>query len=53
MQLTINALSALASGWTSATALAGAGALHHASPTACAALDAIFAGPAPTMVDDF
>jgi predicted acetyltransferase len=53
VQLTINGLSALASGWTSATALTGAGALHHASPTACAALDAIFAGPAPTMVDEF
>jgi predicted acetyltransferase len=53
VQLTINALSALSSGWTSATALTGAGALHHASPKACAALDAIFAGPAPTMVDEF
>lgn len=53
VQLTINALSSLASGWTSATALTGAGALHHASPKACAALDAIFAGPAPTMVDEF
>jgi predicted acetyltransferase len=53
VQLTINGLSALASGWTSATALTGAGALHHASPTACAALDAMFAGPAPTMVDEF
>jgi predicted acetyltransferase len=53
VQLTINALSSLASGWTSATALAGAGALHHASPAACAALDAMFAGPAPTMVDEF
>jgi predicted acetyltransferase len=53
VQLTINALSTLSSGWTSATALTGAGALHHASPRACAALDAIFAGPAPTMVDEF
>jgi predicted acetyltransferase len=53
VQLTINGLSALASGWTSASALRGAGALHHASATARAALDAMFAGPAPTILDEF
>lgn len=53
IQLTINGFSSLFTGWTSATALAGAGALHHARPGDRGALDAIFAGPSPTMVDDF
>ncbi|MGZ6993891.1 MAG: GNAT family N-acetyltransferase [Acidimicrobiia bacterium] len=53
LQLTINGLSTLATGWASATALAGAGVLHHAAAEDRAALDAIFAGPSPTMVDDF
>ena len=53
LQVTINGLSSLATGWASATALCGAGALHHATAADRAALDAAFAGPAPTMVDDF
>ena len=53
LQITINGLSALATGWASASSLAGAGLLHHSSPADRAALDAIFAGPTPTMVDDF
>jgi predicted acetyltransferase len=53
LQITINGLSALATGWASASSLTGAGLLHHSSPADRAALDAIFAGPTPTMVDDF
>ena len=53
LQITINGLSTLFTGWTSATALNGAGALHHATAADRSALDAIFAGPFPTMVDDF
>ena len=53
LQLTINGFSALATGWASATALLGAGLLHHATATDRHALDAAFAGPSPTMVDDF
>jgi len=53
LQITINGFSAMATGWASATSLAGAGALHHSSPADRAALDAIFAGPPPTMIDDF
>ena len=53
LQISINGLSSLATGWAHASALAGAAALHHSSPTDRAALDAIFAGPPPTMVDDF
>jgi predicted acetyltransferase len=53
LQLTINGLSTLATGWASATALSGAGLLHHAAAADRAALDAMFAGPTPSMVDDF
>jgi predicted acetyltransferase len=53
VQIGINALSALSTGWAGATALVEAGALHHASPTDRAALDAAFSGPRPTMVDEF
>jgi predicted acetyltransferase len=53
VQLTVNGLSSLATGWASATALSGAGLLHHASASDRAALDALFAGPTPSMVDDF
>lgn len=53
IQLTINAFSSLSTGWASARILAEAGALHHGSPADHAALDAIFAGPPPTMLDDF
>lgn len=53
LQITINGLSSMATGWGSAASLAGAGALHHSTPADRAALDAIFAGPTPTMVDEF
>jgi predicted acetyltransferase len=53
VQLTINGFSALSTGWASTTALLAAGALHHASDGDRRALDAIFAGPAPMMVDEF
>ncbi len=53
LQITINGLSSLASGWASAASLAGVGALHHSAPADRAALDAMFAGPPPTMVDEF
>ena len=53
LQLTINGFSALFTGWASARALTGSGALHHATAADRAALDAAFAGPTPTMVDDF
>jgi predicted acetyltransferase len=53
VQLTINGFSALSTGWASTTALLAAGALHHASDADRRALDAIFAGPAPMMVDEF
>jgi predicted acetyltransferase len=53
LQLTVNGFSAMYTGWASATALLGAGLLHHATADHRHALDAAFAGPAPTMVDDF
>ncbi len=53
IQLTINAFSALSTGWASARTLAESGALHHAGPADHATLDAMFAGPPPTMLDDF
>ena len=53
VQLTINGFSALSTGWASTTALLAAGALHHATDADRRALDAIFAGPAPMMVDEF
>lgn len=53
LQITVNGFSALATGWASATVLGGSGLLHHATPADRAALDAAFAGPTPTMVDDF
>ena len=53
VQIGINALSALSTGWAGATALVEAGALHHASPADRAALDAAFSGPRPTMIDEF
>jgi predicted acetyltransferase len=53
VQLAINGLSTLYTGWGSTTSLAGAGAMHHGSPSDRSALDAAFAGPPPTMVDDF
>jgi predicted acetyltransferase len=53
VQLTVNAFSALSTGWAGATALAEAGLLHHGSPADRATLDAIFAGPRPTLLDQF
>lgn len=53
VQLSINGFSALSTGWASTTALLAAGALHHATDADRRALDAIFAGPAPMMVDEF
>ena len=53
LDLTINGFSALFTGWASARALAGAGALHHATAAHRAALDAAFSGPNPTMIDEF
>ncbi len=53
VQLGINGFSSLSTGWASTTALLAAGALHHASPADRSALDAAFAGPPPTMVDEF
>jgi predicted acetyltransferase len=53
IQLTINGFSALYTGWASATALLAAGAMHHASAADRLALDAVFAGPSPAMVDEF
>lgn len=50
--LTINAFSTLSTGWASAPALAEAGALSG-PPEHLAALDAMFAGPAPTILDEF
>jgi predicted acetyltransferase len=53
LQITINGFSSLATGWASATALCGSGAIHHATAADRARLDSAFAGPAPTIVDEF
>lgn len=53
VQIGIGGLSALAGGSWSARTLATAGALHHADPETLATLDAIFASPRPTLLDDF
>lgn len=53
VQVTVNALGALSTGWASANALAAAGALHRAIDVDRQALDAIFAGPRPSLLDDF
>jgi predicted acetyltransferase len=53
VQLAVNAFSALSTGFAGATALAEAGVLHHGSPADRAALDAVFAGPRPTILDEF
>jgi predicted acetyltransferase len=52
-QLSANGLGALFSGWASAESLHRAGLLHHAAPEARRALSAMFAGPRPTIADDF
>jgi predicted acetyltransferase len=53
VQMAINGFSAMTTGYAAATVLAEAGALHHGSPADHSALDAIFSGPRPTMVDEF
>lgn len=53
VQLTVNALGALSTGWAAAAALAAAGTLHHATDADRRALDAIFAGPRASLLDDF
>jgi predicted acetyltransferase len=53
LDLTVNGFSSLFTGWASARALTGSGALHHATAAHCAALDAAFSGPTPTMIDEF
>ncbi len=53
VQLGVNGFSALYTGWALSAALIGAGVMHHGSSSAHAALDAAFAGPQPSMIDDF
>jgi predicted acetyltransferase len=53
VQLGINGLSTLSTGWAGATLLAEAGALHHADARDRAALHAAIAGPRPSTIDEF
>jgi predicted acetyltransferase len=53
VQLSVNALASLYTGWASAPVLARAGLVHHASDRDLAALDAAFAGPRPYLFDNF
>jgi predicted acetyltransferase len=53
MQVSINGLSTMSTGWASATACAEAGMLHHGRDADRAALGAMFAGPRPTILDEF
>jgi hypothetical protein len=46
-------MGALFSGWAPAESLHRAGLLHHGDPDARGALSAMFAGPRPTIADDF
>ncbi len=53
MQVSINALASLYTGWASARALADAGLIHHAGHRELGMLDAAFAGPRPYLFDNY
>jgi predicted acetyltransferase len=53
VQLSVNALASLYTGWASARDLAGAGLLHHAGDRELGMLDAAFAGPRPYLFDNY
>ena len=53
VHLSINALASLYTGWATASVLAAAGLVHHASRRDLADLDAAFAGPRPYLFDNY
>src|SRR6266516_6138710 len=53
VQLSINALASLYTGWGSARALADAGLIHHAGDRELGMLGAAFAGPRPYLFDNY
>jgi predicted acetyltransferase len=53
VHLSVNALASLYTGWASASALVGAGMLHHAGERELGLLDAAFAGPRPYLFDNY
>jgi predicted acetyltransferase len=53
VDLSVNALASLYTGWASAHALANAGLVHHAGGRELSLLDATFAGPRPYLFDDY
>jgi predicted acetyltransferase len=53
VQLSVNALASLYTGWASASTLAGAGLVHHVGARELGMLDAAFAGPRPYLFDSY
>jgi predicted acetyltransferase len=53
VHLSVNGLASLYTGWATASVLAAAGVVHHATDRDLAALDAAFAGPRPYLFDNY
>lgn len=53
VEITVNGLASLFTGWSTSAVLAESGMAHGLSPRVAGDLDAIFSGRRPTMSDDF